>query len=101
MPPDINPVSFTVSLKFGEFIIKILLNMPYTFLEFFVVFHHKICVFIIFTSYFDEVSNFHKGILTNQKHELVVSNCLWNCMLMPNNVTELSQSILWLSIKGP
>ena len=29
-----------------------------TFLVFFVAFHQKICVFIIFISFFDEVSNF-------------------------------------------
>ena len=33
--------------------------------------HHKICVFIIYISFFDEVSNFRR-ILTNQKQELVV-----------------------------
>ena len=48
----------------------------YTFLAFFVVFHHKICVLIIFISFFDEVHiKFRNRILTNQKHELVVSNC--------------------------
>ena len=36
---------------------------------------------IIFISFFDEVSNFRKRILTNQKYELVVPNCQWNCML--------------------
>ena len=44
-----------------------------TFLEFFVavvVFHPKICVFIIFTS----------SILTSQKQELVIRNCQWNCL---------------------
>ena len=45
-----------------------------------VVFHHKICVFIIFISFFDEVSNFRNSILTNQKRELVVSNCQWHCI---------------------
>ena len=47
---------------------------------FFVVFHHKICVFIIFICFFDEASNFCNRILTDQKRELVVSNCQWNCM---------------------
>ena len=46
----------------------------------FVVFRHKIYVFIIFISFFDKVSNFRNRILTNQKRELVVSNCQWNCM---------------------
>ena len=39
-----------------------------------VVFHRKICVFIIFISFFDEVSSFCNKILTNQKHELLISN---------------------------
>ena len=45
-------------------------------------FHYKICVFIIFISFFffDEVSNFRSRILTNQKQELVVSNCQLNCV---------------------
>ena len=37
---------------------------------FFVFFHHKICVFIIFISFLDEVYK----IPTNQKQELVVQN---------------------------
>ena len=62
--------------------IKILLNgFKYFFGFFVVVFRHKICDFIIFISFFDEVSNFRIRILTNQKHELVVSSCQWNCML--------------------
>ena len=52
------------------------------FWQFFAVFYLKICVFIIFISFFDEVSNFRNRILTYQKRELVVSNCLWNCMIM-------------------
>ena len=50
-----------------------------TFLAF--VFHHKICVFIIFIPFFDEVSNFGKRILTNQKQKLVVQNFQWNCVI--------------------
>ena len=50
------------------------------FLEIFVVFHQKICVFIIFISFFDEVSNLR--ILTNQKPELLIRNCQCNCMLI-------------------
>ena len=30
--------------------------------------------------FFDEVSNFRNRISTNQKRELMVSNCQWNCM---------------------
>ena len=44
-------------------------------------FHHKICVVIIFISFSDEVSNFRNRILINQKQELVIRNCQWNCML--------------------
>ena len=49
------------------------------------VFDHKICVFIIFISFFDEKLNFRNRILTNQKRELVVSNCQWNCMFEKTN----------------
>ena len=47
----------------------------------FVVFHQEICAFIIFTSFFDEVSNFRYRILTNQKLELVIRNCQRNCTI--------------------
>ena len=47
-----------------------------------VVFHHKISVFIIFISFVDDVSKFRNRILTNRKHELVVSNCQQNCMVI-------------------
>ena len=58
----------------------------YTFLAFFVVvfvvvFYQKFCGFIIFISLFDEVLNFGNRILTNQKPELVIRNCQWNCMM--------------------
>ena len=52
----------------------------YTFLGFFVVFINKF-VFLSFSFFFDEVSNFHKRILTNQKTELAIRNCQWDCML--------------------
>ena len=59
---------------------KILLNYFIFFfgicLSFFIV-----CAFIIFTSIFDEVSILRNRILTNQKLELVISNCQWNCMV--------------------
>ena len=44
----------------------------YTFLAFLAVFHHKICVFIIYISFFDKVLNFRNRVLTNQRHELVI-----------------------------
>ena len=64
----------------GKFIIKMLLTAFMNFDHFFIVFYHRICIFIIFISFFDKVSNFRNIILTNQKHELVVSYCQWNCM---------------------
>ena len=47
---------------------------------FFFCFLLKKFAFIIFISLFDEVPNFRKRILTNQKPELVKRNCQWNCM---------------------
>ena len=49
----------------------------YTFLVLFCLFSSKNCVFIIFISFFDEVSSFRNRILTNQKPELVIRNCQW------------------------
>ena len=81
---------FSISLKFvacyitghwGEFRVKndtICLHILFWY--FFVIFHHKICVFMIFISFFDKVSNFCSRILTDQKRELMVSNCQRNCM---------------------
>ena len=75
---------FSVSLSFGacymtgqwdEFRIK---NAFFGF--YFVLFLHKISVFIIFVSFFDKESNFRGRISTNQKQELVVQNCQWNFM---------------------
>ena len=55
----------------------------YTFVAFVVVvvvvFHQKICVFIIFISFSHEVSNFRNKILTNLIPELMIRNCQWNC----------------------
>ena len=55
---------------------KYYLMLLYTFSAFFVVFHHKICVLIIFIYFFDEVSNFRNRMLNNQKREMVVSNSM-------------------------
>ena len=66
--------------QWGYFKIKTLLYiLIYFFGIFLLFFYHKNCVFIIFISFFME-SNFRNRILTNQKHELVVSNCQRNCM---------------------
>ena len=83
---------FSVSLKFeacyitgqwGEFREKNAATcLQILFWYFFIVFLHKICVFVIFISFFDKVSNFRNRILTNQKRKLVVSNCQQNCMLL-------------------
>ena len=54
--------------------------LPCVFLAFLVIFHHKICVFIIFISFFDEASNFCHRISTNKKQELVIYNSQWNYM---------------------
>ena len=52
-----------------------------TFLAFFIVFHHEICVFIILISFFNEISNFCNKIISwNQKLELLIRNCQWNCI---------------------
>ena len=66
---------FSVSLKFGACYItsqwdEFRIKNP--FLVFFGLFHHKICVFIIFISFFEEAWNFRGRISTNQKQELVV-----------------------------
>ena len=58
---------------------------------FVVVFHHKIFVFIIFISFFDEISNFPNRVLTDQKNELLVSNCQWNCMKKHSKFNELGK----------
>ena len=53
----------------------------YNFVAFFCCFSSKNCIFIVFVSFFDEVSNLHNRILTSQKPEFVIRNCQWNCML--------------------
>ena len=60
---------------------KVINAIIYFFCLVFVDFRYKICVFIIFISFFDEVSNFCNSIYTNKKRESMVSNCQWNCML--------------------
>ena len=56
--------------QWGEFAVKNVTSYSHIhFWHFFVVFHQKICVFIIFISFFDEVLNFGDGIVANQKPE--------------------------------
>ena len=49
-------------------------------------FHHKINAFIIFISFFDEVSNFCGRISTSQIQDLVVQNCHGNCMFYMSEI---------------
>ena len=58
----------------------------YIFWHFFVVFHQKNCIFVIFISFFDEKSYFRNRILTNQRHELVIRNSQWNGMFAGNEL---------------
>ena len=62
----------------GEF--RVINATSYLYIHFFVLFHQKLSAFIIFISFFDEVSHFCNRILTKQKLELVTRNYLWNCM---------------------
>ena len=65
----------------NSFVVEVTFNdVVYLFGIFFVFFYRKIYVFMIFISFFDEVSNFHNRMLTSQKRKLVVSNCQWSCM---------------------
>ena len=66
---------FSASLKFGAcyiagqcgyFLKKCYWILLCTLMAFFFVFHHKICVFIIFISFSDKLSNFFNRILTNR-----------------------------------
>ena len=76
----------------------------YAFLAFFfvvvvvvvVVLHFKSCVFIIFISFFDEVSNFRYVILTNQKQDSVIRNCQRNFMKLSQLVTRRCFAVLLL-----
>ena len=70
---------FSVSLKFGACYItgqwgQFRVNNATSYFRIFfgifvVVFHQKVCAFIIFISFFDEIANFCYRILTKQKPE--------------------------------
>ena len=78
-------VSYTFSVSVGQVQNKeCYFLFPYTFQAFFIAFHHKICIFIIFIIFFDKVSNFLNTLLTNQKQELMIKSFEWNCMLIKN-----------------
>ena len=51
----------------------------YFFGNFFFFFIIKFVFLSFWILFFDEVSNLRNRILTNQKRELAVSNCQWNC----------------------
>ena len=55
--------------------------------NFFFVFNQEKCgVFLFSVLFSDEVSSFRNKILTNQKPELGIRNCQWNCM---NNKSQV------------
>ena len=57
------------------------------------LFFIKECVFVIFISFFDEVSSFCNRILFNQKLELAKINLQWNCMLISHEFNQNLQNI--------
>ena len=66
----------------GEFRVKIATWCLFILFCIFVVCHQKICFYHFhFFFFFDKVSNLRNRILTNQKPELMIRNCQWNCML--------------------
>ena len=72
------------------------LSFHLLFWHFFVIFHHQNCGFIIFISFFDELSNFCNRILTKQKQEFVVQNCQWNCKVKLSKVSNKNFcSVCW------
>ena len=70
-----------------------------------------LCIFLVFFLFFItkfvflpfscllliKVPNFHHRILTNQKHELVVSNCQRNCMLIRISFVKDDKTLLLAS----
>ena len=60
---------------------KMLLNAC-TFWHFLLFFIIKIVFLSFLFVFFEEVSNFRNRILTNQKRELMVFDCQWNCMVL-------------------
>ena len=61
--------------QWDEFRVKNATLSLHILFDIFMLFFFKKNVFIIFISFFDEVSNFCNRILTNQKPELVMENC--------------------------
>ena len=55
----------------------------YVYIHFFgilLLFFIKKFLFLSFSFLFEKASNFSNRILTNQKPELVIKSCQWNCM---------------------
>ena len=69
--------------------------VTYIFFGKFFKFHQKIYVFIISISFFDEVLNFCNGILASQKPELVIRNCVWDCM----DTTSIKNNKMWCVVR--
>ena len=91
---SLNIVACYVTALWGEFMLKnATLSLRVFFLAFFVVvycccfsskylcyYHFSISfLFCFFCFFLDEVSNLCHRIVTNQKPELVIGNCHWNC----------------------
>ena len=79
--PHLNALGHVyITYRWGELKVKnTTLGICILVRHFFVDFHKKIVVFLIFISFFDEVSNFRNRILTSQTPELVITICQWNC----------------------
>ena len=72
---------FTARVSGASSFKKIYIMILYTFLAFFVAFHDKVFILIVFISFLDKLLNFRNRILTNQKRELMVSNCQRICYM--------------------
>ena len=67
--------------QWDEFRVKnAILCLHMFFWQLFYCFSSKNCAFIIFMTFFDEVSNFRSRILTIHKPESIIRNCQWKCM---------------------
>ena len=67
---------YYITGQWGEFTKKCYFMLSYTF----ICFSSSNLCFYHFISFSNEISNFCNKILTNQKHELVASNCKPKCM---------------------
>ena len=64
----------------------------------FLIFFIKKLAFIIFISLSDKESNFCNRILTNQKPDLAIRNCQWNCMLLIKIAITTKANGSWIII---